>query len=70
MRTFELHRDKDVSGVSGTGHVADGVELSDGSVVLRWLGATPTTTLHPNVASVEKIHLHGGATRLVWGLRP
>lgn len=59
-----------MSGVSGTGRVADGVELSDGSVVLRWLGSTPSTTIHESMRNVERVHLHGGATRIVWGLRP
>lgn len=70
VRTFSLQRDRDVSGVSGTGHVADGIEWSDGTVVLRWLTSTPTTTMHENIRSVEKVHLHDGATRILWGARP
>lgn len=59
-----------MSGVSGTGHVADGVEFSDGTVAMRWMGKTPTTTMHENMASVQKVHGHDGATRIVWGMRP
>lgn len=59
-----------MSGVSGVGHVADGIEFSDGTVVVRWLGRNATTTVHPNIRNVEAVHGHNGASRIVWGLRP
>ena len=61
---FVLMRDTDVSGVSGTGVVADGVAFPDGTVALRWRGGNPTSVVfHDNgVESVEAIHGHGGAT--------
>ncbi|GAA4123193.1 hypothetical protein GCM10022215_29600 [Nocardioides fonticola] len=66
MRTFELHRDTDVSGISGTGVVAEGVEFSDGTAVVRWVvGEHQSTVVWPSLASVEAIHGHGGATRVV-----
>ena len=67
-RRFELHRDHDVSGVSGVGIVADGVEFPDGVVALRWRGEWPTSVVfHDRGAeAVEKIHGHGGHTRIVW----
>ncbi len=65
-RRFQLDRDHDVSGVSGTGVVADGVEFEDGAVVVRWRGERPSTVVWPDVASVEAIHGHGGATRVRW----
>ncbi|MFJ9890862.1 hypothetical protein ACIQRW_34130 [Streptomyces sp. NPDC091287] len=66
-RHFQLCRDTDVSGVSGTGHVADGVVFSDGHAAVHWLGRWPTTTPHPEgLASVEGVHGHGGATRIVF----
>jgi hypothetical protein len=66
MMRFELHRQVDVTGVSGTGHVADGVLFGDGVVVVRWRGAHATTTVHASLASVDAIHLHGGATQIRW----
>lgn len=64
---FRLVRDRDVSGVSGTGHVASGVRLPLGLAVLWWPGRYPTVTLHlRGVRSVEAIHGHGGSTRIVW----
>lgn len=68
MRRFELHRDHDVTGVSGTGVVAEGVEFSDGVVSLRWCSDWPTSVVFHDrgMAAVEKIHGHGGSTRIVW----
>ena len=67
MRTFHLQRDEDVSGLSGTGIVAEGVEFSDGKVALRWIvGEHRSTVLWDSVASVEVIHGHGGKTSIVW----
>ncbi len=37
MRTFEMHRGNDESGVSGVGRVLEGVVFSDGPCVVRWV---------------------------------
>jgi hypothetical protein len=77
MRLFDLIRSKDVTGISGTGAVAEGVQFSDGTVVLRWLdesvspenrerGVRPTTVIHENIESVLALHGHNGATKVVW----
>lgn len=74
MRAFELQRDVDVTGISGIGVVAEGVEFSDGTVALRWLPAgtarpdkvRPTTVLHEDIDSVQALHSHDGKTRVVW----
>ena len=69
MRRFELHRDEDVSGVSGIGVVAEGVAFSDGGpVALRWTSEYPTSVVFHDrgVESLEAIHGHNGRTRIVW----
>ena len=68
IRRFVLSRTEDISGVSGTGIVAEGIEFSDGTVALRWTSANPTSVVfHDNgVESVEAIHGHSGATKIVW----
>lgn len=66
MRRFELQRDVDVSGVSGTGTVAQGVAFDDDTAVVHWLGKRRSTVVWPSVDDVEVIHGHGGATRVVW----
>ncbi len=65
-RRFRLMRHEDVSGVSGTGPVAEGVQFTDGSVALRWYGDYPTTTVWDGIDSVIAIHGHGGATEVEW----
>ncbi len=66
MRRFELHRKEDVTGVSGTGVVAEGVEFSTGWVALTWLTVVNSLVFYPRIANVEHIHGHDGATRVVW----
>jgi len=75
MHCFELHRDADVSGLSGTGVVADGVEFADGTTVVRWRevdgpnydrGVRATTVIFPDIRAVEALHGHNGSTRIVW----
>jgi hypothetical protein len=67
-RAFQLVRDTDLTGVSGTGVVAEGVAFSDGTVALRWLSAWPTSVVFHDrgIEAVEAVHGHGGATRIVW----
>lgn len=66
MRRFYLVRDTDVSGVSGTGVVAEGIEFSDGTCVIRWQGERRSTVVWPSIEDVKAIHGHGGATRIMW----
>ena len=67
-RAFLLVRDEDVTGVSGTGVVAEGVQFFDGTVALRWLGEWPTSVVFHDrgIEAVEHVHGHNGATRIVW----
>jgi len=66
MRRFYLQRDVDVSGVSGEGRVADGVQFEDGTMVIRWLGDRPSTVVWNSFFDAMQVHGHGGATRFVW----
>jgi hypothetical protein len=64
-RLFVLQRHLDVSGVSGTGQIAEGVEWSDGTVSLRWKSDHPSTTFwQAGIEAVEAVHGHGGATEV------
>ena len=68
-RRFVLMRDEDVTGVSGTGVVAEGVHWTEADVVaLRWTSAWPTSVVfhERGISSVEAVHGHGGKTRIVW----
>lgn len=61
-RRFYVLRRSDVSGVSGTGRVADGVEFTDGTVVLRWLSRFASTAVYDSVETLKSIHGHDGAS--------
>lgn len=61
-RRFKLIRTTDVTGVSGEGYIADGVEFPDGICVLRWRTEVPSTAAYASLADVEHIHGHHGAT--------
>jgi len=64
VRLFNLVRSEDKSGVSGTGVVAEGVEFSDGSCVMRWLSDKTSTAIYASVERLISIHGHEGATRV------
>lgn len=66
MRRFELHRDVDATGVSGTGAVAEGVEFSNGYCALTWRTVHTSVAFYPSIATLEAIHGHNGQTRIVW----
>lgn len=66
MRIFTLVRDEDVSGTSGTGVVAEGVEFSNGRVVIHWLSQMETISVYDNARVLEQVHGHAGRTRIVW----
>lgn len=66
VRRFKLVRCVDPAGVSGVGHVADGVEWPDGTVALRWRTSIAATGVYASVADVHAIHGHDGGTKVVW----
>lgn len=66
QRRFVLERSVDLTGVSGTGTVVEGVQFSNGRCVILWLGAMSSMTMHDNIENVVAIHGHNGATELHW----
>lgn len=66
MRRFHLSRSRDLTGVSGTGIVAEGVEFSTGWVALTWLTAVNSLVFYPAIENVRHIHGHQGQTLIVW----
>jgi hypothetical protein len=66
MRRFRLIRTEDVSGVSGTGVVAEGVAFASGKVALSWCSELPTVTVYDGIGDLERIHGHEGRTRIEW----
>lgn len=66
MRRFYFDRQTDVSGTSGTGAVVEGVQFSDGTVVLRWLTYLSSISIYKSIEDCIEIHGHDGSTNLHW----
>jgi len=66
MRTFLLKRTEDVSGVSGVGVIAEGIEFTDGTCVIKWLSHTSCVGIYPNIKELVLIHGHEGRTKVVY----
>lgn len=66
MRLFDLVRDEDETGISGTGLVAEGVVFNDGVVAMRWLTDFRSTGIYSSIEDVQRIHGHGGKTRICY----
>lgn len=68
MRCYVLERMVDVSGVSGTGIVAEAVESANGKVALFWTGAQSpahSVAIYDSMADAIAVHCHNGASRFV-----
>ncbi len=66
VKTFKLVRDCDVTGVSGTGVVAEGVTFNSGQTVICWMRPPYTVSVFSSPDAVLGVHGHGGNTRIVW----
>lgn len=65
-RRFWLVRHHDVSGISGTGIVAEGSLWSSGQVALHWPGQPTCTSTWASLADLLHVHGHGGWTTVEW----
>jgi len=65
-RAFQLVRDEDETGISGTGVVAEGAEFSNGMCALCWLTAMHSVAVYPNIRQLVAIHGHNGRARIVY----
>ena len=67
MRRFHFLREKDVSGVSGIGKVAEGCLFPDtGQVVVHWLGEHSCINIYQSIDDVISIHGHNGSTKIIF----
>lgn len=66
MRRFHLLRLEDETGISGTGVVTNGIEFSDGTVVMSWNTDTTSVAIYRCMDDVITIHGHQGKTVLQW----
>lgn len=65
MKLFHFYRSEDQSGVSGTGLVAEGVQLTNGWCVLRWISKHSSLCFYQSLDQVRAIHSHGGKTEIL-----
>lgn len=65
IRRFLLIREQDVTGVSGTGIVAEGALFSSGLSVLSWLREPHAVGMYQSISALLAVHGHEGATQ-VW----
>src|SRR5688572_3581819 len=66
MKTFIVYRIEDVSGVSGTGVIAEGVEFHDKQVAVSWFGKHQIVEVCRDIETWLAVHGHAGKTRLDW----
>lgn len=69
MRIYQMVRDIDETGNSGTGIVGEAVRFSDGRCVLAWSKdsnalAVSSLVFYSTLDDLLKVHGHGGKTRL------
>ena len=68
-RLFKMIRNADESGVSGTGHVLDGVVFKDGKTVVAWLTQTSSIAVYNSFKDFHDIHIGShptNKTEIVW----
>lgn len=65
-RRFVLDRAFDGTGTSGIGIVAEGVQFSNGQVVIHWLSQLEAINVYANAVVLEQLHGHGGNTTIKW----
>lgn len=73
MRRFVFQRNEDVSGTSGTGIVAEGVQFTDGTVAVRWRSMIASHVIYLNVlppststATAARQDLNGSTEMNTW----
>ncbi len=66
MRTFIVIRKQDVSGVSGRGVIAEGVEFHDGQVAVSWFGKHHILEVSRDIDTWIAVHGHEGKTVIQW----
>lgn len=66
LRRFQFVRSEDVSGVSGTGVVGEGVEFSCGKIAFTWLSGLGVVSVYDNIKTFIAIHGHEGRGKVQW----
>ncbi len=59
-RRWLMIRDEDISGMSGVGIVAEGVEFSNGWVAVTWDSKFASVTIYQSISVAQTVHSHRG----------
>lgn len=74
IQVFDMIRENDESGISGSGHVASGAIFPDGVTAIRWLTETGSTSTFDTFEDFKKVHVDshpGNKTQLrMYSLSP
>lgn len=65
MKLFYFFRKEDLTGVSGTGPVVEGVQFTNGWCAVRWLSAKTSLCFYQSLDEVKAIHGHGDRTEII-----
>jgi hypothetical protein len=65
MKLFHFYRDKDHTGVSGTGPVVEGVQFTNGWCALRWITPQSSMCFYQSIEDVKAVHGHQGMTEII-----
>ena len=57
MRIFKVIRKQDESGISGTGHVIDGVVFDDGTTVIKWRSEFSSIAIYRSYLEFKHLHI-------------
>ena len=66
MKRFNIIRTEDVSGISGVGIVAEGVEFHDGQCAISWFGRHQIVEISSDLQTWIDVHGHNGRTTIEW----
>ena len=66
MRRFVLDRERDLTDVSGTGVIAEGVECEPDGLVLLYWKKYKTSGTYPSMQVIEEVHCHHALTVVRW----
>jgi len=61
---FILIRKEDITGVSGTGVVAEGALFSNGLSIIRWLRKPFSIGIYQTLEDLIQVHGHKGTTQI------
>ena len=67
-KKFKLYRKRDKTGISGTGHVAEGVMFCNGKVTCVWTSNVKSVEVLDNFEDflVLHVHNHNNDSTIVW----